>query len=523
MNLDEKILKSLNKENLMKIYLDYKETKTDYLKMIEEDKRIMGEDGIAPEVYDKLIIKTELLDNLIKRIIKRQYLFKPFREIEIPKDKSLTKKKAIKLKKIRILSIANIKDVLIQKVVYESIKEYSEKKFKEIENLSYAYREGKSAPCAIRKVEEYVNDGYTQILNLDLCKFFDKIDHKILLKKIKKFYGEKNEILLYILKKFIKSYKIESSIINKIKKISKVKNIRNKKIRYMKKVKHVNEIFHHFKVKRTPRKEGIPQGGILSGLLANIYLYEFDLWIKNTLSTNMDIKYIRYADDFLILFKDKNQMNEAFYKVKDEMKKINLYIHEIGEKSKKINLNKECVEYLGFEIKLVKTKAKIRVKEKNLKAFKNRISDILMKLENNSYPAKFVLELIIKKINFKICGNRAKEGENCPRCGKMNSYRSWIGYFGNITDENQLKDLDRWIFKKISIFMYRKYKMKLNRKDIYFDKNVTFEENKTKLKSLIWEYYYYRRNLRKKREVCSCSPKEKKEYQYKEEEKIPFY
>ncbi|WP_298064622.1 hypothetical protein, partial [uncultured Cetobacterium sp.] len=159
MNLDEKIFKSLNKENLMKIYLDYKETKTDYLKMIEEDKRIMGEDGIAPEVYDKLIIKTELLDNLIKRIIKRQYLFKPFREIEIPKDKSLTKKKAIKLKKIRILSIANIKDVLIQKVVYESIKEYSEKKFKEIENLSYAYREGKSAPCAIRKVEEYVNDG----------------------------------------------------------------------------------------------------------------------------------------------------------------------------------------------------------------------------------------------------------------------------------------------------------------------------------------------------------------------------
>lgn len=64
------------------------------------------------------------------------------------------------------------------------------------------------------------------------------------------------------------------------------------------------KLFHNVKVKREKREKGIPQGGILSGLLANIYLYDFDLWMIKTLNEKYDLKYIRYADDFLVLLKN---------------------------------------------------------------------------------------------------------------------------------------------------------------------------------------------------------------------------
>ncbi|MGL6115626.1 MAG: reverse transcriptase domain-containing protein [Cetobacterium sp.] len=524
MNLDKYILERLTEENLTQIYQKYKETKCDYLVKEERDKRIIGEDGISPKTYDNLILKTQLVENLIKRIRNRKYLFKPFREIKISKDKSLNIREAKKKDKIRVLSVANIKDVLIQKIVYEAIKDYSENKFKKIDNISFAYREGKSAPCAVRAVEKIINEGYYQILNLDLSKFFDKIDHKVLLKKLEEFYGKENELLLYILKKFIKSYRITDENIRKTKKISRIKKVgKNKKIRYMKKVKNINEIFHHIKVKRERRKAGIPQGGILSGLLANIYLYKFDMWIVNELSNKFDIKYIRYADDFLIFFKDKEQSSQIYENIKNEMMKINLHIHKLGEKSEEVDLKNRSVEYLGFEIKLVKGKIKTRVKKKNLDAFKSRILEILNNIEKNkNFSRDYALNVAINKINFKISGNRAKS-EVCPICNKIISYRSWIGFFGNITDIDQLIELDRWIFKKLSNSMYKKYRLKLDRKEIYFNKKLGFKENKDKLKSLMWEYYYYRRNLRKKKEVCECSEKEKRNYENIKEEQIPFY
>lgn len=499
MTLDEKILENLTTKNLKRIYDEYADKKRDYLCIPNKDKRIMGEDGISIRVYDKIFYYENNFTPIMKRIKSRKYLFKPFREIEISKDKALTVSEAKKKDKIRILSIANVKDTVVQQLIYDSIKNYTEEKFQKVDQISFAYREGKSAPSAVRKIEKYIEKGYMYILNIDLSKFFDTIDHKILIDDLYSFFCKENKILLSILKNFIYSYRITPENLNKA--------------RYKgKKMIPKYKLFHNVKVKREKREKGIPQGGILSGLLANIYLYDFDLWMIKTLNEKYDLKYIRYADDFLVLLKNSKNIETIFNEIKEKLLSKNLIVHPLGEKSQIINLNKKMVNYVGFEIQ----KNKTRVKKENIEAFKTKIKKIFSEIKKSKeYKEKKVADVqnrLITKINFKILGNRAYY-EICEKCGKMVDYRSWIGYFGNITDVNQLKVLDNWIYNYLKYFMYKNFKIRIKKREIYFKKNVNYEENNYKLRSLEWEYYYYRRSLQRKVEFCKCTPKEKYDYE----------
>ncbi|WP_211231158.1 reverse transcriptase domain-containing protein [Cetobacterium somerae] len=314
-----------------------------------------------------------------------------------------------------------------------------------------------------------------------------------------KFFGKDNKILLTILKNFLYSYRITS------------KNL--KETRYKgRKLRPTLKIFHNVKVKRERREKGIPQGGVLSGLLANIYLYDFDLWISNILRRKYDLKYIRYADDFLILLKNDEKIEEIFKEVESQLSKKELKVHPLGEKSEVINLNERSTNYVGFEIK----KNKVKVKKNNEIAFKNKIKLILNEAEKlQEFEEKKsikVLNNIIRKINFKIIGNRAFY-EKCEKCGKEPDYKNWIGYFGNITDVHQLKKIDRWIFNNLKFFMYKNFGFKIKKSNYYYLKANNFEQNLYKLRRLELEYYGYRKSLRKKIEFCKCTPKEKSEFE----------
>lgn len=499
MNLDEIILKNLTCENLKEIYEKFKEKKYDYLSNPQKDKRQIGEDGIALRTYDKIFLDSNNFLSIINRVKNRKYLFKPFREIEISKDKRLSLKEAKIKNKIRILSIANVKDTVVQQVIYESIKEYTEKKFKKIDLVSYAYREGKSAPSAVRRIQKYIELDYKYVLNMDLSKFFDTINHKLMINDLYNFFGKDNKILLNIFKNFLYSYRITP------------KNLKEAKYKG-KKIRPISKIFHNVKVKRERRDQGIPQGGVLSGLLANIYLYDFDLWISDILGEKYDLKYIRYADDFLILLKSNEKIDEIFKEVESQLLKKNLKVHPLGEKSEFIDLNKKSINYVGFEIKI----NKVKVKKNNEIAFKNKIKLILEEVkELQEFEEKKsikVLNDIIRKINFKILGNRAFY-EKCEKCGKESDYKNWIGYFGNITDINQLKKIDSWIFNNLKIFMYKNFRFKIKKSNYYYVKNNSFEQNLYKLRRLELEYYGYRKSLRKKVEFCKCTPKEKNEFE----------
>lgn len=124
----------------------------------------------------------------------------------------------------------------------------------------------------------------------------------------------------------------------------------------------------HVKACALKRKLGIPQGGVLSGLLANIFLFDFDEYIVQEISSTYDCKYIRYADDFVLLFKDNLKIEEVYNKLKSFLSDEKLNLHPIGKKTRIINLNSKqngAFDFLGFAI----TPNFLRVKQSNVKKF----------------------------------------------------------------------------------------------------------------------------------------------------------
>ena len=126
---------------------------------------------------------------------------------------------------------------------------------------SYGYRPGRSAKDAIRKVKEYAEQGYTYVVVLDLSKYFDTLDHSLLLHIFRRTIDD--ERVIQLIKRFLKSGVMESGV-----------------------------------YKET--EEGSPQGGNLSPLLANIYLNEFDQEFARR-----GVPCVRYAGDIVLLAKSK--------------------------------------------------------------------------------------------------------------------------------------------------------------------------------------------------------------------------
>lgn len=165
------LIKSLDPKQIEKKYWDYKESKTDRFRR----KRIripMGVDGITWQNFEQELSKNA--NNISKRVLDGKYLFYPFREKEVSKDG-----------KTRTLSIASIRDVLVQALLYDSLYESIESEFavSDIDMVSFGYRRGKSAPKAARMIWRSINqEGYKFILDADISKFFDTLDHERLLR-----------------------------------------------------------------------------------------------------------------------------------------------------------------------------------------------------------------------------------------------------------------------------------------------------------------------------------------------------
>ncbi len=135
---------------------------------------------------------------------------------------------------------------------------------------SYGYRPNRSAKDAILKVKEYAEQGYTFAVVLDLSKYFDTLNHEILINLLRK--NVKDERVVQLIKRYLKSGVMENGVV-------------------------------------IDTEEGSPQGGNLSPLLANIYLNEFDQeYLKR------GVPCIRYADDIVLLAKEQASIRETLRK-----------------------------------------------------------------------------------------------------------------------------------------------------------------------------------------------------------------
>lgn len=152
--------KILERENMMQAY-----------KKVKSNKGACGIDGIGTdEIRDYLIENWTSIKN---RIIKRKYKPQPVLRVEIPKPNG----------GVRNLGIPNVVDRIIEQAIAQVVSPIAEQHFSE---YSYGFRPGRNAHQAIDKLLEYLNDGYTYIVDIDLEKFFDNVPHDKLMTLVQK-------------------------------------------------------------------------------------------------------------------------------------------------------------------------------------------------------------------------------------------------------------------------------------------------------------------------------------------------
>lgn len=310
----------LSRENMMKA-----------LKRVKANGGSHGIDGIK---IDEL--RNYLIDNWVEtkaKLLKGEYKPLPVRRVEIPKPNGGK----------RILGIPTVLDRLIQQAVTQELTKVFDKDFSE---SSYGFRPNRSAQSAVIKANEYINEGYRWVVDIDLEKFFDNVNHDILMSKLAKKIKDKR--ILKLIRRYLNSGVIENGI----------------------------------RIKSTV---GTPQGGPLSPLLANIILDDLDKELERR-----GHKFCRYADDCNIFVKSKRAGERV-------MESISKYI----ERNLKLKVNKKKSKvdrpwkrtFLGFSYYFVRRKANIRIADKSYLRLKNRIREITSRRKPLS------LEVRIKLLN----------------------------------------------------------------------------------------------------------------------------
>src|SRR5690606_11346745 len=107
------------------------------------------------------------------------------------------------------------------------------------------------------------------------------------------------------------------------------------------------KIFHWRKPRREKRSCGIPQGGVLSGMLANLFLHDFDQWTIQTLSQQYDIRYVRYADDFVILARTPDILDDIQTVVDERLQSLGLTLNQ--SKTCHLDVQEKPLEFVGFQ------------------------------------------------------------------------------------------------------------------------------------------------------------------------------
>ena len=270
--------KILNKDNLNRAY-----------KRVKANKGAPGVDGMTVEEAFEWL--KEHNHELIERIRKGHYTPSPVRRVEIPKPDG----------GIRKLGIPTVIDRIIQQAMTQQLIPIYEPKFSD---GSFGYRPGRSAKDAVQRIKEYAEQGYTRAVVLDLSKYFDTLNHELLVNILRR--DIKDERVIQMIKRYLRSGVMENGVV-------------------------------------VETEEGSPQGGNLSPLLANIYLNEFDQEFNKR-----GVPCIRYADDIVLLAKSE-RASERLLESSTKFLEGTLKLKVNREKSRTVSVFAiRNFKYLGF-------------------------------------------------------------------------------------------------------------------------------------------------------------------------------
>ncbi len=295
----------------------YKDNLNRAFKRVKANKGAPGIDGITVDEIGAYLRENQ--KSIIEKIYKGKYTPDPVRRKEIPKADG----------GIRKLGIPTVKDRIFQQAITQQLMPIYEMQFLD---GSYGYRPERSAKDAITKVKEYAEKGYRYAVALDLSKYFDTLNHELLINILRR--SVKDERVIQWIKRYLKSGVMENGVV-------------------------------------MDTEEGSPQGGNLSPLLANIYLNEFDQEFQER-----GVPFVRYADDIALLAKSERAARRLLETSTNYLEgKLKLKVNK--DKSRVVSVFAiRNFKFLGFVLGRNGKGIYVRVHPKSWKKFKSKLKEL---------------------------------------------------------------------------------------------------------------------------------------------------
>jgi RNA-directed DNA polymerase len=357
-----------------------KETLQEAYRMAKKNNGAPGIDGVTFEAIEESGAES-FLQQIRDELITNTYRPMRVRKKEIPKDGG----------KVRILSIPSIRDRVVQgalKLILEPIFEA------DFQPGSYGYRPKRTAHEAVSRVAEAIVTEKTKIIDLDLRAYFDNVQHYLVLEKVAK--RVQDDAVMRLLKMILKA----------------------------------------------TGKKGVPQGGVVSPLLSNLYLNEVDRMLEKAIDTTRNgkytyIQYVRFADDLVILIDSYSRhdwlVKAVEKRLREELAKLRVEINE--EKSRTVDLRKQgSFGFLGFDFRRIRSlrgvwRPQYTPKLKKRTAVLAKLRDIFRR--HASQPVGRVIEMINPIL------------------------RGWVNYFAVGQSGRCFTSIKDWVEKKIRRHLMR--------------------------------------------------------------------
>ena len=347
-----------------------------------------GSAGVDNETINDILEKGEdIVLTKIQEVLKAKKKYRPrkVKRVYIPKPDGSN----------RPLGIPTVRDRIIQTSAKMTMEPIFEADFLD---CNYGFRPNRSAHDALEEIRATMNRGYRIVLDADIKGFFDNINHGKLLDFVCNRINDRK--FLKLIRKWLECGVMESGVAYET-------------------------------------STGTPQGGVISPLLANIYLHEFDkYWIHES---GIDSKLIRYADDFVILFKTEEDAKYGLNLVKSKLKELDLELNE--EKTRIVDTNKgnDGFDFLGFHHRRV-------------------MSNKYRKYYTQKWPSKKSMKSIRDKIRGAI-GSRSilnKSIEDVVE--ELNPIlKGWMNYFRFGNSWKCFTQIDSFVHERMALWWRKKH------------------------------------------------------------------
>lgn len=356
------------------------ETLREAYRMARSNNGAPGIDGVTFEVIEESGPEG-FLERIRDEVVSHTYRPMRVRKKEIPKDGG----------KVRVLSIPAIRDRVVQgalKLILEPIFEA------DFQPGAYGYRPKRTAHEAVARVAQAIVEEKTSIIDLDLKAYFDNVQHYLVLEKVAQ--RIQDDAVMHLLRMILKA----------------------------------------------TGKKGVPQGGVISPLLSNLYLNEVDRMLEKAVDVtrrgkSTNVQYARFADDLVVLIEAERRndwvVKAVNRRLREEFAKLRVVVNE--DKSRVVDLKKgESFTFLGFEYRRVlslrrKWRPYYAPKLKKRTALFENLRDIFRK--HVSWP----VEKVIAKINPIL--------------------RGWVNYFRVGHSSSCFYMIKRWVEKKVRQHLMR--------------------------------------------------------------------